>query len=246
MSIVFADFRASNSKFFFSPVLDESQLSGVEKIVVVVNEFTPREKLKELQDRTGFKIEIRTEEDAAFEFPEAVANIIVPRVQPVDVRDYEPINSRDDLDKMSMILPGLYLSNASFSGMKDELVSRNIRRIVNVTEDYPNSFPDDFLYLRVPVKDQVSANISDYFKEAADFIEEGIKEGGVLVHCAAGISRSPTIVAAYLMFKRGISSRDATYFLQLRRDVVDINFGFICALMMFEKTLFRKYVLNHF
>ena len=37
-----------------------------------------------------------------------------------------------------------------------------------------------------------------HFKEIADFIEEGRKQGGVVVHCAAGVSRASTSCIARL------------------------------------------------
>lgn len=35
--------------------------------------------------------------------------------------------------------------------------------------------------------------------EAVEFIEKGMKEGNVLVHCMGGIMRSATVVIAYCM-----------------------------------------------
>ena len=47
-----------------------------------------------------------------------------------------------------------------------------------------------------------SENLGTHFKDAIKFIDKAIEEGGcVLVHCAAGISRSGTIICAYLMWK---------------------------------------------
>ena len=57
---------------------------------------------------------------------------------------------------------------------------------------------------------QAAEPISDYFDEAADFIEEALggKES-VLVHCEAGRSRSATIVMAFLMRRDHCSLSEA-------------------------------------
>jgi protein-tyrosine phosphatase len=49
----------------------------------------------------------------------------------------------------------------------------------------------------------------------------------VLVHCAAGVSRSPTLVAAYLMLERGYSATEALDFVGKRRTGISPNTGFV-------------------
>ncbi|PRQ56562.1 putative phosphoric monoester hydrolase [Rosa chinensis] len=51
----------------------------------------------------------------------------------------------------------------------------------------------------VPVRDMESENLLDYLEVCLDFIDKSRKEGSVLVHCFAGVSRSAAIITAYLM-----------------------------------------------
>lgn len=43
--------------------------------------------------------------------------------------------------------------------------------------------------LTVPIRDMESENLLDYLDVCFDFIDRSRKEGGVLVHCFAGVSR---------------------------------------------------------
>ncbi|KAG9053526.1 hypothetical protein FS842_007949 [Serendipita sp. 407] len=57
----------------------------------------------------------------------------------------------------------------------------------------------------------------------------------VLCHCLAGVSRSPTIVAAYLIHAFGMRTEDALTLLRERREVIEPNPGFVQQLMTYEK-----------
>jgi len=43
--------------------------------------------------------------------------------------------------------------------------------------------------MAVPLRDTESENLLDYLQVCVDFIERSRKEGSVLVHCFAGVSR---------------------------------------------------------
>lgn len=78
-------------------------------------------------------------------------------------------------------------------------------------------------FLGIPAYDTISFNLSRYFMEAAEFIHQALLANGnsrgppnkVLVHCHAGISRSATIVAAYLMIKRNMTAQEAIRLIRL-------------------------------
>ena len=55
-------------------------------------------------------------------------------------------------------------------------------------------------YLMLDVEDQIEINIAQQFERCFECIEEArAQNSAVLVHCYRGMSRSATIVIAYLM-----------------------------------------------
>ncbi len=78
-----------------------------------------------------------------------------------------------------------------------------------------------------------------YFDECFQFIQTGLSEGGILVHCNAGASRSVTIVAAYLMKTERIKLGDILQEMKAKRPCVQPNAGFMVQLQEYEKTIFE-------
>lgn len=78
---------------------------------------------------------------------------------------------------------------------------------------------DDVAAFCVPLKDG-PGNEAKRIAMAVAFIEQIVAEGGrILIHCQAGRSRSPAIVARYLMVHRGLEPRDAVAVVASRRDI---------------------------
>ncbi|EDV18649.1 uncharacterized protein TRIADDRAFT_9723, partial [Trichoplax adhaerens] len=74
-----------------------------------------------------------------------------------------------------------------------------------------------------------------FFKECIEFIHEcRIHNGSVLVHCVCGVSRSVTVVAAYLMAISNMSWRQSLNAVKASRTQANPNSGFRRQLMKFE------------
>ncbi|KAM7247154.1 hypothetical protein CapIbe_001107 [Capra ibex] len=93
-------------------------------------------------------------------------------------------------------------------------------------------------YKCIPMEDSCTADVSSHFQEAIDFIDCVRGKGGkVLVHCKAGISRSPTICMAYLMKTKQFHLKDAFDYVKQRRSEVSSNISFMGQLLQFESKI---------
>ena len=96
-------------------------------------------------------------------------------------------------------------------------------------------------HVRIPVEDRPNTDLSVYFDSVSDKIEEARISGKhVLVHCRAGISRSPTIVIAYLMKHKAMNLLDAYNHVKSRRPFALPKPGFWKQLMDYERQLHGK------
>jgi len=103
---------------------------------------------------------------------------------------------------------------------------------------------NQFSHLRtmyVRLVDTPSSDLSAYFRSATSFIDNELRNGGkVLVHCVAGVSRSVSLILAYLIRFGGYSSLDAFLMVRSKRSIARPNDGFCMQLMDYERGL-NKY-----
>lgn len=126
---------------------------------------------------------------------------------------------------------------------KTILKARKITHILTVCEELPPKFPNviyiqEFTYHIISISDEPTTRLCNHFTECLDFIHTAIEGGGeVLVHCFAGVSRSASVVIAYLMRYRGMGVNDALWFVRGKRPWVNPNFGFMGQLRRYDTWL---------
>ncbi|NWI16617.1 DUS5 phosphatase, partial [Crypturellus soui] len=136
------------------------------------------------------------------------------------------------------ILPFLYLGSAYHASKCEFLANLHITALLNVSRRSSKPFTDQYCYKWIPVEDSHAADISSHFQEAIDFIDCVRRAGGkILVHCEAGISRSPTICMAYLMKTKRLRLEEAFDYVKQRRSLVSPNFSFMGQLLQYESEI---------
>ncbi|KAJ6818694.1 dual specificity protein phosphatase 12 isoform X1 [Iris pallida] len=93
--------------------------------------------------------------------------------------------------------------------------------------------------MAVPLRDTEDEGLLDYLEACLEFIDDGRREGAVLVHCFAGVSRSAAIITAYLMRTEQRSQEDALESLREVCEFVCPNDGFLEQLKLFEEMGFK-------
>ncbi|KAK3593002.1 hypothetical protein CHS0354_023234 [Potamilus streckersoni] len=145
-------------------------------------------------------------------------------------------DTRQDL-QVGEVLPGLIMGSQDLALNVELLRKYQVTHILNIATFVSNLDPNQFRYLNINILDDPCVNIMQYFEQCFNFIEQGRNAGCALVHCNAGVSRSATIVIAYLMQSRGMKYLEAFRYLKEKRPAICPNEGFRTQLQQFEKQL---------
>uniref|UniRef100_A0A8C4ZMW0 Dual specificity protein phosphatase 15 n=1 Tax=Gadus morhua TaxID=8049 RepID=A0A8C4ZMW0_GADMO len=124
--------------------------------------------------------------------------------------------------------------NCADSQDKDLLAKFNITHILSI-HDTAKPVLEDMKYRCISASDHPKQNLMPYFKDSIVFIHESrLQGGGCLVHCVAGVSRSVTLVVAYLMTVTGLGWVDCLAAVRAARPCARPNLGFLRQLEEYE------------
>ncbi|KAK0046021.1 dual specificity protein phosphatase 12 [Biomphalaria pfeifferi] len=140
------------------------------------------------------------------------------------------------METSDCIVEGLYLGGVMAALNEHDLQVKNVTHILSVDEKpLPEILTSKYSYKHVFALDLYDFNLLDLFPECFLFIDQAREgRGTVLVHCQAGISRSSTVVAAYLMQKHLVTKDKALEIIAAVRHFIRPNDGFQEQLQLFE------------
>ncbi|CAF1303924.1 unnamed protein product [Rotaria sp. Silwood1] len=136
----------------------------------------------------------------------------------------------------------LFLGNFQHATNQTLLEEFNIKHIINVCDlSLGQTILNNFNVVHIPMPDEPRTNIKQHFDRTNELLHGFYeKKERCLVHCAAGISRSATIVLAYLMKYHHNTLKEAFYYLIEKRPQIWPNEGFLLQLMRYETELIRS------
>ncbi|XP_077482577.1 uncharacterized protein LOC144093135 [Stigmatopora argus] len=159
------------------------------------------------------------------------------RKEYVTVKDLQNIldSCKLRLSHVDEVWPNIYIGNVYAAKNKRNLQAHGISHVLNAAHgkfniDTGATFYHDvnLEYHGVEAYDMVTFDLSAFFYKSADFIRSvlNLPTGRVLVHCAMGLSRSSTLVLAYLMIHEKMTLAKAIAAVGANRNIKP-NAGFL-------------------
>lgn len=151
--------------------------------------------------------------------------------------------TREDFDagpsSVDEILPRLFLGNLSAATDIEWLKEQKITHILTVDScPLPRKIQEllpNLVTKYIQVTDMPREDLLTHFEDSYEFIDYALESNGrILVHCYFGVSRSSTIVIAYVMKKHSKSFSDAFQMVKDKRQFVAPNSGFQAQLRLYE------------
>jgi atypical dual specificity phosphatase len=140
----------------------------------------------------------------------------------------------------------LYLGNEDGGQSWADLNSNNIKHVISILDDFSNFVEHPgIVYKRICIGDNAGSCITQVFSESFPIISAAQKaKENILVHCAAGVSRSPSVLIGYFMVKYSISFEEARNVVDSGRPGIWPNAKFRNDLKSFNIEEFRQFLVD--
>ncbi|KAM6916170.1 dual specificity protein phosphatase 13B-like [Xenentodon cancila] len=180
-----------------------------------------------------------------------------PPYEPPSVSELQELllENKRPTGHVNQVWPNLYIGNEVAARDKGILHGLGITHIVNAAHGpvnpahglcfFVNTGPRFYRdmsvdYYGVEADDAVDFLLSPFFYSTARYIRAALSMGGrVFVHCLMGVSRSATLVLAFLMIVEGLTLHEAVAAVRVHRDICP-NSGFLQQLRSLDMSLERE------
>jgi protein-tyrosine phosphatase len=136
------------------------------------------------------------------------------------------------------IVDNIYLGDFRAADNIELLTKMEITHIINCADNIPEQFPTQFNYLPLKLKDDKKQDLTEAIQRSLEFIHQSdVENKKVFIHCKQGVSRSCSIVVAYLISSKNMSYDEAIEVILKERNVVLPNPNFESQLRKFEEMI---------
>lgn len=145
----------------------------------------------------------------------------------------------------SEIIPRLYVSDLATAENPTALATLGITHVLSAMRGYvalPALIPPTPRHrAQYPLEDLPFSELAAFLPHTTAFLHAALRDpdARVLVHCMEGVSRSTSVVAAYLIAEFGWETGEAIQYIKARRRAAEPNFGFVRQLQEYAESLRR-------
>ncbi|CAM2100281.1 dual specificity protein phosphatase 19 [Caretta caretta] len=138
--------------------------------------------------------------------------------------------------QVGVIKPWLLLGSQDAAQDLETMKKYGVTHVLNVAYGVENAFPNDFIYKNISILDLPETDITSYFPECFEFIEQAkMLDRVVLVHCNAGVSRAAAIIIGFLINSEGLNFARAFSWVKNARPAICPNPGFMEQLRKYQE-----------
>lgn len=141
---------------------------------------------------------------------------------------------KDYFPEINKITNKIFLGNYDGQNEKAVLKILGITHVLACGATFIDNNNGEYEFLKLKFFDMSTENLFRVLKKAFYFIEKADK---VYLHCQSGVSRSASVLIAFLMWKEKMKFKDALTFVRRRRPCIFPNIGFYKQLEEFGQLL---------